>query len=196
MMAEESNLVAMTIEIVASYVAHNTIPAEDVPGFIAKTHEAIAGIAKGPDAPAGEAPAGEPEFTPAVTVRKSLASPDHILSMIDGKPYKSLKRHLGSHGLTPAEYRVRYGLKSDYPMVAPGYSAQRREVAQRLGLGRKRQAPAAEPEIAASPADTAQAPEAKRRGRRPKAEAGATAQAPAKTPRRRKAIPKAQPGEA
>lgn len=196
-MPEENNLVAMTIEVVASYVAHNNIRPEDVPDFIAKTHGAIAGIAKEPEAPAEEEPAAAPEFTPAVTVRKSLASPDHILSMIDGKPYKSLKRHLGSHGLTPAEYRTRYGLKADYPMVAPGYSAQRREVAQRLGLGRKRQEPVAEPATDQPVADTVPAPEPKRRGRRPKAEAASAPQAPAKTPRRRKAQPSEAPsGEA
>lgn len=186
-MAEENDLVAMTIEVVASYVAHNNLRPEDVPDFIAKTHAAISGISKLPEAPAEEPAPAQPAFTPAVTVRKSLASPDHILSMIDGKPYKSLKRHLGRHGLTPADYRARYGLKPDYPMVAPGYSAQRREVAQRLGLGRK-------PKATAAPADApevqAQAPAVEpakpRRGR--KASADAAPAAP-KQPRRRKAQP-------
>ena len=109
-MPEENNLVAMTIEVVASYVAHNNIRPEDVPDFIAKTQAAIAGIAKEPETPAEETPAAQSEFTPAIFVRKSLASPDHILSMIDGKPYKSLKRHLSSHGLTPAECRVAVSL--------------------------------------------------------------------------------------
>jgi predicted transcriptional regulator len=186
---EENNLVAMTIEVVASYVAHNNIRPEDVPDFIAKTHAAIAGIAKEPETPAEETPAAQPEFTPAVSVRKSLASPDHILSMIDGKPYKSLKRHLSSHGLTPAEYRVRYGLKSDYPMVAPGYSAQRREVAKRLGLGRKRQEPEAPAKAAPPSGDAAPAPQPKPRARRAKAEDTPPAQAGAKTPRRRKQQP-------
>ena len=189
-MSEENNLVAMTIEVVASYVAHNNIRPEDVPDFIAKTHGAIAGIAKEPDVPAEDAPTPEPEFTPAVTVRKSLASPDHILSMIDGKPYKSLKRHLGRHGLTPADYRARYGLKPDYPMVAPGYSAQRREVAQRLGLGRKpkaTEAAADAPEVQAEA--RAVEPAKPRRGR--KASADAAPAAPKQTGRR-----KAQPAEA
>lgn len=182
-MPEENNLVAMTIEVVASYVAHNNIRPEDVPDFITKTHAAITGIAKEPEAPAETAPPAEAEYTPAVTVRQSLASPNHILSLIDGKPYKSLKRHLGTHGLTPADYRARYGLKSDYPMVAPGYSEQRREVAKRLALGRKRQEPApdAEAQQAAPEAPVQPKP---RRGRKPKA-----AEAPAavaKAPRRRK----------
>jgi predicted transcriptional regulator len=136
MMSEENDLVAMTIEVVASYVAHNTISPDDVPAFIAKTHSAIKLLSNEPDvvAPAEE-PA--PAFVPAVTVRKSIASREHILSLVDGKPYKTLKRHLAGHGLTPAQYRERYGLKPDYPMVAPAYSEHRREVAKTLGLGRK-----------------------------------------------------------
>ncbi|MDF2982963.1 MAG: transcriptional regulator [Devosia sp.] len=186
-MPEENNLVAMTIEVVASYVAHNNLRPEDVPDFIAKTHAAISGIAKEPEAPAEETPPAEPEFTPAVSVRKSLASPDHILSMIDGKPYKSLKRHLGSHGLTPAEYRARYNLKADYPMVAPGYSAQRREVAQRLGLGRKPKAKEAPAEAAPTPSDAAPASQPKPRARRAKAEDNPAPPPSEKAPRRRKA---------
>ena len=137
-MPEENNLVAMTIEVVASYVAHNNMRPDDLPGFIAQTHAAIAGLnaAPEPEADAAEAEAA-PEHQPAVTVRKSLASREHILSMIDGKPYKTLKRHIARHGMTPAEYRERYGLKADYPMTAPAYSEHRREVAKTLGLGRK-----------------------------------------------------------
>ena len=70
-------------------------------------------------------------------MRKSLANPDVIISMIDGKPYKTLTRHLSTNGLTPAEYRERYGMKADYTMTAPSYSAIRREMAKRIGLGRK-----------------------------------------------------------
>jgi predicted transcriptional regulator len=183
-MSEENNLVEMTIEIVASYVAHNNIRPEDVPDFITKTHAAITGIAKEPEPPAEPAAPAEAEYAPAVTVRKSLASPDHILSMIDGKPYKTLKRHLGTHGLTPAEYRARYGLKADYPIVAPGYSEQRRDVAKRLGLGRKRQEPAPAPEAQPSPEVELPAQPKARRGRKPKAvEVPA---AVAKAPRRRR----------
>nr|WP_308462231.1 MucR family transcriptional regulator [Sphingomonas citri] len=82
-------------------------------------------------------PSAAAEHTPAVSVRKSLANRDRIISMIDGAPYASLKRHLTSHGLTPAEYRARFGLKPDYPMVAPGYSEGHRALAKQLGLGRK-----------------------------------------------------------
>ncbi len=77
------------------------------------------------------------DHPPAVSVRKSLASADHIISMIDGKPYKTLRRHLSTHGLTPDDYRQRYGLKADYPMVAPGYSKARSSMAKSIGLGRK-----------------------------------------------------------
>lgn len=72
-----------------------------------------------------------------MSVRKSLASKDHIISLIDGKPYKTLRRHLSGHNLTPETYRERYGLKPDYPMVAENYSKARREMAQKIGLGRK-----------------------------------------------------------
>ena len=116
--------------------------AEEVPGFLRKMHETIGELAKGPEADA--APAA-PEHVPAVPVRSSV-KPHYIVSLIDGRKMKSLKRHLAKHGLTPSEYRERYGLKPDYPMVAPNYSAHRREVAQKLGLGRKGHA-------AAKPAD-------------------------------------------
>jgi predicted transcriptional regulator len=76
-------------------------------------------------------------YEPAVTARKSLASRDHIISLIDGKPYKTLRRHLSTHGLTPEQYRERYSLKADYPMTAPAYSEARRDMAKKIGLGRK-----------------------------------------------------------
>jgi predicted transcriptional regulator len=108
---------------------------DDVPAFIAATHAAIAALGA---APAEVAPAeAEVEHTPMVSSRKSLGSKDHIISMIDGKPYKTLKRHLSGHGLTPEQYRERYKLPAAYPMVADNYSAARREMAKRIGLGRK-----------------------------------------------------------
>ena len=129
-----------------------------MPAFIAQTHASIAGLSK-QEEPAAPEPEVEPvpEHQPAVTVRKSLASRDHVLSMIDGRPYKTLKRHLSRHGLTPAEYRQRYGLKADYPMTTPAYSEHRREVAKSLGLGRKPKAPeqaAPPPEPTPEPAAT------------------------------------------
>ena len=129
------DLTELTVDLLSAFVSNNSLRGEDLPKLIADTHAALAALR----VPAGaeEEPAA-PEFTPAVTVRKSLGSRDHIISMIDGKPYRSLKRHLSAHGLTPDEYRARYKLPASYPMVAPGYSEQRREVAKRLGLGRKR----------------------------------------------------------
>jgi len=95
-----------------------------------------------------------------VSARKSLSRRDAIISMIDGKPYKTLRRHLTGHGLTPEEYRERYGLKADYPMVAPEYSEARRAMAKKIGLGRK---PKAVPTEAAPGEPTQAAP---KRGRR------------------------------
>ena len=107
--------------------------------FLRNTYAAVTSLAA-----TGEVAAAVPvenradEYTPAVSARKSLANPDFILSMIDGKPYRSLRRHLSSRGLTPDEYRHRYNLKADYPLVAPGYRKARSEQAIQLGLGRKR----------------------------------------------------------
>lgn len=86
---------------------------------------------------ASEDASASQDYQPAVTVRKSLASKDHIISMIDGKPYRTLRRHLSTHGLTPEDYRSRYNLRADYPMVAESYSEQRREMAKKIGLGQK-----------------------------------------------------------
>ncbi|WP_257558423.1 MucR family transcriptional regulator [Sphingobium sp. CFD-2] len=102
-------------------------------------------------------PEPTPAYVPAVSIRKSLSSPDHIISLIDGKPYKTLKRHLTSHGLTADQYRERYKLPKSYPLVAQTYSAARRAVAQKLGLGKK-PVVAAEPVVPASTPDTAAAP--------------------------------------
>ena len=113
---------------------NTTVSAGEVPEFLNKVHRTVTKLATQGDAPEAEP---EPDYPPAVTVRRSLASADHIISMIDGKPYKMLKRHLARHGLTPAAYRQRYGLKQDYPMVAPNYAEARRGIAQKIGLGRK-----------------------------------------------------------
>jgi len=159
-MEEQTDLIALTIDVVSSYVGQNNIRPEDVPGFIASTHQAIAALSSA-NAPAAEATQQSEQFTPAVSVRKSLASPDYIISMIDGKPYKTLRRHLATHGLDPDSYRERYGLKRDYPMVAPSYSETRKSLAQKIGLGRR---PKAEAPV--------EAPKAKR-GRAPKPAAAA-----------------------
>ncbi len=140
-MSEPFNAIALATELTIAWLSNpNTrTSADDVPAFLQSMHDAVAQL----EISAELAPASEvQDHTPAVSVRKSLASPDHIISMIDGKPYKALRRHLTTHGLTPDDYRQRYGLKADYPMVAPSYSEARRSMAKSIGLGRKA-APAA-----------------------------------------------------
>jgi len=127
---EQPDLTAMTVQLLSAYFSNNQVPAGDIAGIIEATRGALEGK--------GEAETPAPvEHVPAVSVRKSLGSREHIISMLDGKPYKTLKRHLATNGLTPAEYRERYKLPRDYPMVAPAYSEHRRAVAAKLGLGRK-----------------------------------------------------------
>lgn len=129
--------VELATELTIAWLANpNTRTSSDeVPVFLGKMHETVAALlGTTAEEPQVEAPT---EYTPAVSVRKSLASKDHIVSMIDGKSYKTLRRHLATHGMTPAEYRERYGLKPDYPMVAETYSESRRAMAKKIGLGRK-----------------------------------------------------------
>ncbi|MDB5704929.1 MAG: transcriptional regulator [Sphingomonas bacterium] len=114
---------------------NSRVNAEDVPAFIQTMYATVTALAGSGSAEAE--PVTSAEYEPAVTVRKSLGSKEHIISLIDGKPYKTLRRHLSTHGLTPDEYRARYGLKADYPMVAPAYSEARRQMAKSIGLGRK-----------------------------------------------------------
>ncbi|MBD3760893.1 MAG: MucR family transcriptional regulator [Rhizorhabdus sp.] len=133
------NAIELATQVTTAWLKNPNVDvsAEDVPAFLRRIHSAIGELSTG----AGTAVPAEPEHKPAVPVRSSV-KPDYLISLIDGRKFKSLKRHLSSQGLTPAEYRERYGLKSDYPMVAATYSAHRRDVAQRLGLGRKRPAQA------------------------------------------------------
>jgi predicted transcriptional regulator len=158
---EQPDFTAMTVQLLSAYFSNNQVPAGDIAGIIEATRGALERKAT------TETPAA-PEHVPAVSIRKSLGSREHIISMLDGKPYKTLKRHLATNGLTPAEYRERYNLPKDYPMIAPAYSEHRRAVAQQLGLGRRigaksaAEAPALEaaPVVdAGSSATTAAAPE-------------------------------------
>ncbi|MFS0738202.1 MucR family transcriptional regulator [Sphingomonas sp. 1P06PA] len=132
-----ANLIELATELTIAWLnnPNNRAPADDVPGFLQQMHATLGSLASG----VTEGPAADDTQTyePAVTARKSLASKSHIISMIDGKPYKTLRRHLSGHGLTPEQYRERYNLKADYPMVAEDYSAARREMAKSIGLGRK-----------------------------------------------------------
>ena len=131
------NAVELAVELTIAWLGNpNTRSnAEDVPSFIGKMHDTVQQLMGGTQTEAVAEPAQEHQ--PKVTARKSLASKDHIISMIDGKPYKTLRRHLSTNGLSPDQYRERYGLKSDYPMVAANYSESRRAMAKQIGLGRK-----------------------------------------------------------
>lgn len=133
-----ANLVELATELTIAWLANpnNRATADEVPAFLQKMHATVSELSGGGAAAENEETAAE-EHVPAVSVRKSLASKDHIISMIDGKPYNTLHRHLSTHGLTPEEYRARYNLKPDYLMVAESYSAQRREMAKKIGLGSK-----------------------------------------------------------
>lgn len=139
-MAEENtalNAIELATELTIAWLnnPNNRVNSDEVPAFLQKMHSTINGLASGSSAQEGLSEQAQPEHTPAVTARKSLASRDHIISMIDGKPYKTLRRHLSTHGLTPEQYRERYNLKADYPMVAPNYSEHRRAMAHKIGLG-------------------------------------------------------------
>ncbi|MDP1027005.1 MucR family transcriptional regulator [Sphingomonas sp. KR1UV-12] len=150
------DLVMLAAELTAAWLANpnNRVNGDDVPAFLIKMYETVQQLSGTSQAIAE--PVGGPEYTPAVSVRKSLASPDHIVSMIDGKTYKTLKRHLSTNGLTPDEYRERYGLKADYPMVAQAYGEARRAMAVKIGLGRKPRAATPEEAPAQAPTKTPQ----------------------------------------
>lgn len=121
---------ALTAELVASYVSHNSISLNDLPSLIASTYESLSRLM--------EEKKAEPEkLTPPVSIRKSI-NPEFLISMEDGRRYRSLKRHLATRGLTPDQYRRKWRLPADYPMVAPEYAQRRSELAKANGLGRKR----------------------------------------------------------
>ena len=127
---ETTNLIELTADIVSAYVGNNPLPVASLPDLIESVNSSLAKIGQ----------AAEPEKpaqAPAVNPKRSVF-PDYIVCLEDGKKFKSLKRHLNVHyGLTPDEYRAKWGLKADYPMVAPNYAAQRSSLAKASGLGRK-----------------------------------------------------------
>lgn len=171
--AEQGDLTTLTVQLLSAYVSNNTVPANELADLIGTTRTALAGKSE----QAAPEPAAQ-EYPRPVSIRKSLASPDFIISMIDGKPYKMLKRHLATHGLTPAEYRERYKLPKDYPIVAPTYAEQRRQTAERIGLGRggARKASAQPDGLTVAPAKPAK-PAARKAAAKPVAKV-ATAKAP------------------
>lgn len=122
--------VALTAEIVSAFVANNSVSAEHMPEVIKVVHGALSGLGKVQEAPP------EP-LVPAVPIKKSI-TPDAIICLEDGKKLKMMKRHLRtSYDMSPEEYRARWGLASDYPMVAPNYAAERSSLAKKIGLGKK-----------------------------------------------------------
>ena len=128
-MDDKADIIEMTAEIVASYVENNTVSAADLPGLIQSVHRAITSISGG--AETVEAAPKEP----AVPVRRSI-TPDHLVCLEDGRKFKSLKRHLRTkYNMSPEDYRAKWGLAKDYPMVAPNYAKARSDLAKQMGLG-------------------------------------------------------------
>lgn len=127
------NFVDLTAKIVSAYVSNNATTASDIPGLIAQVHAALQRVANGGDAAASPEPA-----RPAVAVKKSM-TPEYLVCLEDGKRFKSLKRHLRSrYNMTPEQYREKWGLPADYPMVAPNYATARSQLARKMGLGQQR----------------------------------------------------------
>jgi predicted transcriptional regulator len=133
-------LLDLTTSIVSAYVARNNVPRSDLADLIASVHASLAKLGGEPEPP----PAAP--LVPAVPIRKSV-TPEAIICLEDGKSFKSLKRHLSSkYDLTPEQYRAKWGLPADYPMVAPNYAAARSELAKSMGLGQQRRKTVAAPE--------------------------------------------------
>ena len=171
----DPNVIEMAAEIVSAYVRNNSVPVGELPTLLQSVHDALGGILTGakPEAPK------EP-LQPKVPVKKSV-TPEYIVCLEDGKRFKSLKRYLHSeHGLAPQDYREKWGLAKDYPMVAPAYADARSNLAKTMGLGRKAGAmptlempePEPEPEVVeAEPMPKTEAAAKKPRRRNAKAEA-------------------------
>ena len=139
-MAGKSQYVTVVADIVAAYVSNNSLPLGDLAELIASVHQSITALMTGASATPVVA---EVDLVPPVSIKKSLQH-DFLISMEDGKRYKSLKRHIGTYGLTSDEYRAKWKLPRDYPMVAPAYSKARSELARASGLGIKSDMPKAE----------------------------------------------------
>ncbi len=127
--AETAALIEMTVEVVAAYVTKNHVRAAELPDLISTIHASLSGMGSAPEPVVVPA-----KLEPPVSIKKSVTD-DYLISMEDGRQYKSLKRHLGKLGLTPQTYREKWGLPRDYPMTSPAYSRQRSELARSLGLG-------------------------------------------------------------
>ena len=125
-------LIELTADVVAAYVSNNPVPAGELPGLIAEVHSALGKVGGAPGVASVE------KQKPAVNPKRSVHD-DYIVCLEDGKKFKSLRRHIMTHyGLTPEQYREKWGLDAGYPMVAPNYAAARSQLAKKMGLGRKR----------------------------------------------------------
>ncbi len=141
-MVSRFNELELTAEIVSAFVSNNSIPKGELPGLFETVHLAITGLSGPRDS---VTPLVETQ-APAVSIRKSI-TPDYLICLDDGKRYKSLKRHLRGLGMTPDQYRLKWSLPTDYPMVAPNYATQRSELAKQIGLGQlRKKAPVAKVE--------------------------------------------------
>jgi predicted transcriptional regulator len=126
------NFIGLTADIVSAYVSNNTVPSGDVPSLINEVHSALLRVFSGQAEPLSE------PLKPAVPIKRSI-NPDFIVCLEDGKKFKSLKRHLRTqYGMTPEQYREKWGLPADYPMVSPNYAAARSQLAKQMGLGQQR----------------------------------------------------------
>jgi predicted transcriptional regulator len=153
------DLASIAADIAASYVANNAVHRADLPAVIASVHAALQGLVTPKQT--------EPERPePAVSIRRSI-TPDFLISLEDGKRYKTLKRHLGKLGLTPDEYRTKWGLPADYPIVAPSYAEKRSELARSSGLGQQRRKDAASATVASDETRPARAETSKPKRRAP-----------------------------
>lgn len=133
--SKTDNIIELTADVVSAYVSNNAVPVADLPLLIGQVYEALKSKVNGVVEVKVE------PSVPAVPIKKSV-TPDYIVCLEDGKKFKSLRRHLTTHyGLTPADYRAKWGLPADYPMVAPNYAAERSALARASGLGRKRSEP-------------------------------------------------------
>ncbi len=126
------NFIALTAEIVSAYVSNNSVAAGDIPGLISEIHAALSRVSNGAAGSAPDLP------KPAVSLKRSV-TPEYIVCLEDGKKFKSLRRHLRTqYNMTPEQYREKWNLPTDYPMVAPNYAAARSELAKQMGLGQQR----------------------------------------------------------
>jgi predicted transcriptional regulator len=130
--ARRPDYIALTAEIVSAYVSNNSVPAADIPVLISQVHSALSRVSNGTAEGAAETP------KPAISLKRSV-TPEYIVCLEDGKKFKSLKRHLRTqYNMTPEQYREKWSLPADYPMVAPNYAAARSELAKQMGLGQQR----------------------------------------------------------